>query len=268
MTRVNGKPIRILQITDCHLGRDADESLLGLKTADSLVDVLERAAEQEDPFDLVLCSGDISNDGTAGSYDRFIQLVRQHIPATPLAWLPGNHDDPAGMRTIRSAVPRSDFLSIGDWNIILLNSRVPFEERGELPQSELDRLERLLASDPTSPTLIFLHHQLVPVGSAWIDQYVVSNAADFFAITDRFDNIRAVSWGHVHQEFYRVRNGVDLLASPSTCVQFKPLSDDFTVDSAMPGYRAYELHSNGVYTTHVDRVTERVYDIDQESVGY
>lgn len=268
MTRVNGKPIRILQITDCHLGRDADESLLGLKTADSLVDVLERAAEQEDPFDLVLCSGDISNDGTADSYDRFIQLVRQHMPATPLAWLPGNHDDPAGMRTIRSAVPRSDFLSIGDWNIILLNSRVPFEERGELPQSELDRLERLLASDPTSPTLIFLHHQLVPVGSAWIDQYVVSNAADFFAITDQFDNIRAVSWGHVHQEFYRVRNGVDLLASPSTCVQFKPLSDDFTVDSAMPGYRAYELHSNGVYTTHVDRVTERVYDIDQESVGY
>lgn len=268
MTRVNGKPIRILQITDCHLGRDADESLLGLKTADSLVDVLERAVAQEDAFDLVLCSGDISNDGTADSYDRFIQLVCQHMPATPLAWLPGNHDDPAGMRTIRSAVPRSDFLSIGDWNIILLNSRVPFEERGELPQSELDRLERLLASDPTSPTLIFLHHQLVPVGSAWIDQYVVSNAADFFAITDQFDNIRAVSWGHVHQEFYRVRNGVDLLASPSTCVQFKPLSDDFTVDSAMPGYRAYELHSNGVYTTHVDRVTERVYDIDQESVGY
>ena len=268
MTRVNGKPIRILQITACHLGRDADESLLGLKTADSLVDVLERAAEQEDPFDLVLCSGDISNDGTADSYDRFIQLVRQHMPATPLAWLPGNHDDPAGMRTIRSAVPRSDFLSIGDWNIILLNSRVPFEERGELPQGELQRLERLLEADATSPTLIFLHHQLVPVGSAWIDQYVVSNAADFFAITDQFDNIRAVSWGHVHQEFYRVRNGVDLLASPSTCVQFKPLSDDFTVDSAMPGYRAYELHSNGVYTTHVDRVTERVYDIDPEPVGY
>ena len=28
MTRLNGKPLRILQITDCHLGRDADESLL------------------------------------------------------------------------------------------------------------------------------------------------------------------------------------------------------------------------------------------------
>lgn len=192
MTRLNGNPLRILQITDCHLGRDADESLLGLRTADSLVDVLERAVEQEDAFDLVLCSGDMSNDGTAGSYDRFIQTVRQHVPAAPLAWLPGNHDDPASMRAIRSSAPRSDYLSIGGWNIILLNSRVPFEERGELSQGELERLERLLESDPSSPTLIFLHHQLVPVGSAWIDQYVVSNAADFFAITDRFDNVRGV----------------------------------------------------------------------------
>lgn len=267
MTRLNGRPMRILQITDCHLGRDADESLLGMKTADTLVDVLERAA-QEDPFDLVLCSGDISNDGTTASYDRFVQIIRQHMPAAPVAWLPGNHDNPSSMRTIRAAAPRSDYLSIGGWNLILLNSRVPFEERGELPLSELQRLERLLDSDPTTPTMIFLHHQLVPVGSAWIDQYVVSNAADFFAITDRFDNIRAVSWGHVHQEFYMVRNGVDLLATPSTCVQFKPLSDDFMVDSSMPGYRTYELHANGVYTTHVNRVSERAYSIDLASEGY
>ena len=265
---MNGTPIRILQITDCHLGRDADESLLGLKTADSFTDVLQRAAEQDGKFDLVLCSGDISNDGTAASYDRFIKAVRQYIPATPLAWLPGNHDDPASMRAIHSAAPKAEYLSLGDWRIIMLNSRVPFEERGELPQSELNRLERLLESDPVSPTLIFLHHQLVPVGSAWIDQYVVSNADDFFTITDRFDNVRAVSWGHVHQEFCTVRNGVDLLATPSTCVQFKPLSDDFMVDNIMPGYRVYELLPSGVYTTQVSRVAERIYSIDFASAGY
>lgn len=268
MTRLNGKPLRILQITDSHLGRDADESLLGLKTIDSLADVLERAIQLGGAFDLVLCSGDMSNDGTAASYERFVKTVRQYFPSVPLAWLPGNHDDPASMKAIRSTAPKSDYLSLGDWRIILLNSRVPFEERGELPQSELNRLERLLESDPQSPTLIFLHHQLVPVGSAWIDQYVVSNAADFFAITDRFDNVRAVSWGHVHQEFCRVRNGVDLLATPSTCVQFKPLSDDFMVDHIMPGYRVYELHPNGVYTTQVGRVAERAYTIDFASAGY
>jgi Icc protein len=268
MTRLNGKPLRILQITDCHLGRDEDESLLGLRTLDSFTDVLERATQEEDSFDLVLCSGDISNDGTTGSYERFIKTLRRFMPSTPLAWLPGNHDDPASMRSINVAAPKSEYLTLGGWRLILLNSRVPFEERGELPQSELNRLERLLESDPQSPTLIFLHHQMVPVGSAWIDQYVVSNADAFFEVIDRFENVRCVSWGHVHQEFYRVRNGVDLLATPSTCVQFKPLRDDFTVDQIMPGYRTYELHPNGVYTTQVSRVTERAYSIDDASTGY
>ena len=268
MTRLNGKPIRVLQITDCHLGQDANESLLGLKTADSLDDVLKRAAKDEQRFDIVLNSGDISNDGTPESYDRFIHAVRRYLPGTPIAWLEGNHDDPGSMRAIQSSAPQTDYLTLGDWRIILLNSRVPFEERGELPQHELDRMERLLASDPMAPTMIFLHHQLVPVGSAWIDQYVVSNADEFFAITDRYDNVKAVSWGHVHQEFFTVRHGVDLLATPSTCVQFKPKSDDFMVDDVMPGYRIYELSPNGVYTTKVSRVAERSYDIDFASAGY
>lgn len=268
MTRLNGRPIRILQITDCHLGRSADEALLGLKTADSLDDVLIRASKEEQRFDMVLNSGDVSNDGTPESYDRFIRAVRHHLPGAPIAWLEGNHDDPTSMRSIQSSAPKTDYIELGEWRFILLNSRVPFEERGELPQHELDRVERLLAAEPHAPTMIFLHHQLVPVGSAWIDQYVVSNADAFFEITDRYDNIKAVSWGHVHQEFFTVRRGVDLLATPSSCVQFKPKSDDFMVDEIMPGYRIYELCPNGVYTTQVNRVPQRSYAIDFASAGY
>lgn len=270
MTQLTGKPLRLLQLTDSHLGREADETLLGLNTAGSLNDVLLRAKQEQDKqrFDLVVASGDISNDGTPESYERFVKAVRMTLPNTPIAWLEGNHDDPASMRSLNVATPLVEYLSIGEWRIILLNSRVPFEDRGELSQRELERLQRLLASDPMAPTLIFLHHQLVPVGCPWVDQYVVSNADDFFAIIDQFDNVKAVSWGHVHQEFFTVRNGVDLLATPSTCVQFKPMSEDFVVDDVMPGYRIYDLFPNGVYQTSVERVSERVYAIDYASAGY
>lgn len=270
MTQLTGKPLRILQITDCHLGRDADEDLLGLRTADSLNDVLRRAKEEQERqrFDLVLASGDISNDGTPESYERFVKAVRMTLPNTPIAWLEGNHDDPASMRSLNVAPPLVEYVTLGEWRIILLNSRVPFEDRGELSQRELERLQRLLASDPMAPTLIFLHHQMVPVGCAWVDKYVVSNADEFFAITDQFDNIRAISWGHVHQEFFTVRKGVDLLATPSTCVQFRPMSDQFDVDEVMPGYRVYDLFANGAYQTGVQRVSERVYAIDYASTGY
>ncbi len=268
MTQINGKPLQILHITDCHLGHGADETLLGLRTADTLEEVLKKARASNERFDLVLNSGDISNDGTAGSYDRFLKAVRKTLPHTPIAWLEGNHDCPRAMRAIGQTPPLVDQVSIGAWRLILLNSRVPFEERGELPQSELDRLDQLLAENPNAPTMIFLHHQLVPVGSAWIDQYVVSNAADFFAITDKYSNIKAVSWGHVHQEFYNQRNGVDLIATPSTCVQFKPNSDDFLVDTTMPGYRVYELNDNGTYQTSITRVDSHLYNVDIAASGY
>lgn len=265
---MNGKPLRILQVTDTHLGQDADEQLLGLRTADSFDDVLCQIQASQERFDVVLASGDISGDGTLGSYERFIKAVRHYLPGTPIAWLEGNHDDPASMHSLTMWSPLTEYMTLGNWRIIMLNSRVPFEDRGELAPHEIDRLDRLLAADPTAPTLIFLHHQVVPVGSAWIDQYVVSNADEFFGVIDRYENVKAVSWGHVHQEFFTVRNGVDLLAAPSTCVQFKPKSDDFVVDTTMPGYRVYELYPNGAYKTSVNRIAERVYNIDQVSSGY
>ncbi len=267
MTRLNGRPARILQITDCHLGQSADESLLGLNTLDTLNDVLQQVTT-EGRFDLVLSTGDISNDGTPESYDRFIHAVRHYLPNTPIAWLEGNHDDPASMREIQSSPPKTDYLTIGGWKYILLNSRVPFEERGELSQRELDRLDFLLSTDPTTPTMIFLHHQLVPVGSAWLDQYVVSNASAFFDITDKYNNIKAISWGHVHQDFFALRNGVDLIATPSTCLQFKPCNDDFMVDDIMPAYRIYELNEKGTYTTQLVRVETLTQGVDLASSGY
>lgn len=273
MTRSPGNPMRVLQITDSHLGEDRDESLIGLRTADSFEDVLIRASQQDAKYDLILATGDMSNDGTCASYERFIAAVNRHFPTTPIAWLEGNHDNPASMRRLSSApasiaTPLTNYVVFGGWRFILLNSRVPFEERGELHPAEIQRLSRLLESDPISPTMVFLHHQIVPVGCTWLDTYTVSNAHEFFEVIDRFNNVKAVSWGHVHQEFYSVRRGVDLLATPSTCVQFKPLSHDFAIDNVMPGFRVYEFFQDGTYQSTVNRIKLTKYAIDYESSGY
>jgi len=106
------------------------------------------------------------------------------------------------------------------------------------------------------------------VGSEWIDQYIVRNADTFFKVLDRFPNVKAVVWGHVHQDFSSERKGVKLIATPSTCVQFKPNCNDFTVDTLMPGYRWFDLHDDGSFTTGVERVTGKEYVIDYKSAGY
>lgn len=260
------RPYRLLQITDCHLGSQPGERLLGLDTDQSLCDVMQLLQANESP-DLILATGDISNDGGVHSYERFIQLVERYFPNTPLAWLPGNHDDPMNMDQVQ-VLPIEAHCVRGGWNMVYLDSRIPMEEGGELHPIELERLEQKLAQYHRLPAIVFLHHQPVPVGSNWIDQYVVRNADAFFRIIDRFKNVKAICWGHVHQEFYGVRNGVKLIATPSTCIQFTPNQYDFSVDSVMPGYRRFELYPDGTFDTDVKRIRDKVYKIDFASTGY
>jgi Icc protein len=78
----------------------------------------------------------------------------------------------------------------------------------------------------------------VPHDSRWLDSVGLHNAADLFAATDRHASVRAIVWGHVHQEFDALRKGVRLLAVPSTCAQFLPHSEQFAIDPAseeLPG---------------------------------
>ncbi|RCL61780.1 MAG: phosphodiesterase, partial [Pseudomonas sp.] len=70
------------------------------------------------------------------------------------------------------------------------------------------------------------------------------------------------------QAFDQSRNGVRLLATPSTGVQFTPQSEDFQVDSAAPGYRWLRLYADGRLETDVSRVSGIDFEIDYSVKGY
>src|SRR3546814_9659808 len=94
------------------------------------------------------------------------------------------------------------------------------------------------------------------------------NPDALFAVLDRFPQVRAVLWGHVHQEVDQVRDGVRLLASPSTCIQFEPGSEDFAVGTQAPGYRWLRLLPDGGLETGVERVVGFAFTPDYGSNGY
>jgi 3',5'-cyclic-AMP phosphodiesterase len=259
---------RLIQITDCHLGPLTSETLLGLNTDQSLHDVLALILQKEPEFASLVCTGDIASAGHDSCYRRFIDIVRQYFPH-PLGWLPGNHDSSEIMANIRlPEMPAARTMDVGNWLLVLLDSVVPGHVYGEFPQAELDYLGQVLAANRDKHIIVMFHHQPVRVGSAWIDQYIVRNAEAFWALVDGQPHVKAVVWGHVHQDYRGQRNGVELVATPSTCIQFKPLCDDFTVDTLMPGYRWFDLNEDGSFTTGVERVIGKDYQIDYKSAGY
>ena len=69
-------------------------------------------------------------------------------------------------------------------------------------------------------------------------------------------------------EVEKERNGVRLMASPSSCIQFAPNSRDFRMDDQPPGYRWLELAPDGGIETGVSRVEGVHFDVDLDSTGY
>lgn len=258
----------MVQISDCHLFANTDGRLLGLNTEESLRLVLERVTRDQSHIDVILATGDLSQDGTPTAYRRFQQHLERFN--APSYWLQGNHDLTEPM--VNTLGGRSHLspclIELGEWRIIMLNSSVEHQVPGYFQPSELVYLQEMLVASKGHPTMVCLHHHPLPMGCTWLDTQVVKNAADFWQVVDAFDHIRVILWGHVHQESDQLRNGVRLLSVPSTCVQFKPYSHDFAVDDVAPGYRWLDLYPDGRVETAVSRVDGVKFEVDFSVKGY
>ena len=122
---------------------------------------------------------------------------------------------------------------------------------GRVEPKELLRLESALQAFGDRPLLVCLHHPPLPVGSAWLDGVGLRNADELLAIIERYPTVRAVLGGHVHQAFERRHGHTLVLATPSTCAQFAPLTEHCVMDLKPPGYRWLELLPDGQVRTEV-----------------
>lgn len=260
--------IRLVQVTDSHIFADPEGCLLGLNTRESFEAVCERVAKEEWRPDALLATGDLAQDSSPESYkylaDYFYEMD------IPSFWVAGNHDNPETMEMYLSngKVSPAKHLIIGHWQIILLDSSVVGKVYGELDQQELDFLEKTLSRYTDKHTLVVLHHQPVEVGSKWLDGIGLNNREEFRNIIAKYKHVRGVLWGHVHQEFDKSIDGVQWIASPSSCVQFTPGSEDFSADTKAPGYRYLNLFSDGRIESVVHRIDNIEFTVDYSIKGY
>lgn len=223
----------------------------GVRTDETLRAVLARAMASDDPPDGILATGDLVQDETRGGYERLRDLLAPF--ERPVYCLPGNHDAPATLREVLSAEPFQvgGEARLGNWALVMLDSHRPGQDAGWLADTELRRLAGILAANRSNHYLICVHHQVLPMGSRWLDGVGLCNDDELLEIIDRSNRVRGVLWGHVHQASDRHRQGVRYLSSPSTCLQFLPNSDDFAVDNRPPGFRWLDLYTNGRIDTRV-----------------
>lgn len=266
-----GAPVRVLQITDTHLFRDPRAALLKLNTQDSFEKVVDLISAKENAIDLILATGDIAQDASTEAYLRFGDAMQCFN--APFYWIPGNHDRRRVMENLSQYQQAFHNLAeIANWQVVMLDSSVLGEVHGHLSERELAHLEKSLAAATSNPAVdhvvVCLHHNPVPGSAGWMSDIGLHNDADFLSIIDRFNIVRAVVYGHIHQELDFERNKVRYFCTPSTCIQFKPEVIDFTLDDVNPAYRWFNLHPDGRIESGVERVTGHVFEVDHTSTGY
>lgn len=248
--RRRSKPVRLLQFTDLHLTAEEDGRVKGVATLDSFARCLDHARAHHYPVDGILLTGDLVQDDPRGYLHLARVLAREDVP---VHCLPGNHDLPGEMEGLLAREPFSllPVVRNGHWSLVQLDSTVDGAAHGELSQESLAFVDDALGRFADTHALVVLHHQPVPIGSAWLDSIGLRNADRLLELFGRRTNVRGLLWGHIHQAFEGMRDGIALMATPSTCFQFVPGQDDFAIDDRPPGYRWLHLYPDGAIDSRV-----------------
>ncbi len=246
---------KLLILSDSHLFGSRDQQLFGMNTYDSLQEVCEHIKGLGQSYDLVIASGDLSDDGHTRAYEDFHELTCG-LGASSI-WMNGNHDlfDNVPLEMAKSFIHSE--CHIEPWSLIFLDTSIAGKDEGELSQKELDRLEVFLQKYILNPVMIFLHHQPVDIGSEFIDVLGLKNKHTLWELISVYQNIKGVFFGHVHQQFDGKFNGIFLHSTPSTSMQFKPHAHQLSFDFLTPGYMTISLNQDGSFDTTIHRIASK-----------
>lgn len=248
-----GQQLRVAQITDCHLF--ANEGLIhGVDSYEYLSKMLAFLAEQS--LDLVIFTGDMTQDHSDDSFYRFADCYRRYLPHLPCYWLPGNHDE---LEQLAKALHRSPFyphkhLVFADWHLLLLNSKSTVPS-GEISPQHFAELEVILSSlMDHHQVFCFCHHHPLAVG-AYIDRHGLVNGKSLVKKLLTYPQVKGLAHGHIHQFHQQsivrspTMDPLNLYGTAATSIQFPPHLDRKETVDLGPAYRLLVLNAEGSFHT-------------------
>ncbi|MDF1656402.1 MAG: metallophosphoesterase [Verrucomicrobiales bacterium] len=245
--------LEVIHISDTHFGPDRSLDIRGANTcarAEALVKAIN-----ELPFepDFIVHTGDVANDPDISAYTLAQEVLSDLKP--PIYYATGNHDNVPMMR--EKLIFGEHVPLIGDSanqlcyriggvvaekvQFYVLDGWVPPEEgpHGFLSENQIEAVLADISGD--KPVAVFLHYPLVPVGSKWIDERLLTrNGVDFQnkLLAAAGSKLRGIFTGHLHRELKLFHEGVfhSGVSSPACEFTAGPIDDfcDFLPGGPIP----------------------------------
>lgn len=204
----------IAQISDPHISSQNPQNTVGLQRA------LEHLTRIPTPPDVILITGDCTDNGLEAEYKQFKEI----IAATPTALyvIPGNHDQRERMLEAfgtQGREPLEGFMQYvvdGPVRLIALDTHIPGQHGGELCERRLAWLEARLAEAPQQPTLLFMHHPPFKIGLTVFDQIGLANTEALGTLVAAHPQIQRILAGHLHMTLFQQFAGRETITCAAT----------------------------------------------------
>lgn len=211
----------IAQITDLHIGFEAGNpeelNVQRLKAVIASLLALDRAP------DLVLATGDLTENGTISSY-KDLKAIFEQCP-WPVWPSLGNHDIRENFVAVFADIPhQAGFLQYviedGPVRIVVLDTLEEGRHGGGFCGNRAQWLDECLSEAPDRPTLVVAHHPPIPTGIDWMtigpNEPWAATLADVLA---RHPQVLKLVTGHIHRAISAQRGATSVWVSPSVAPQ-------------------------------------------------
>jgi len=257
MNKNNIRPdILIAQITDTHIvGKNKHwMGLSGSNTAQRLQSVIEHINYSIPKPDIIIHTGDISDEGDIDSYSHAKELLDKLSVKYYLTC--GNHDNFSNLKKVFTEHsyflnPSFAYYIIDDLpiRIIVLDSQVSGEEFGAICKRRMEWLKEVVASSKKD-TLIFLHHFPINVKDNIFNEINLLPNNELESIVSQ-KNILGIFCGHSHYGAAGIYGGKLCWISPSTApVHIINNNKCIGLTLSSPSYSLHKYYSSGNVTSN------------------
>jgi Icc protein len=208
-------------ISDHHLLDNETDLLRGFSPGHSLRRTLEAVAKLGNEIDFLLCTGDVVEFPTKPAYKLAAQVFGSL--KMPVYFQPGNHDDRDLFYKYVSPERASDS-SFNHKGVRFIGLELGAGVNGDVQGESLRFLRNNLSG---GPTILYTHHQLVPIGAAWLDAFLAPNIGELWTVLEGSSVLATIS-GHVHISYEEVKSGIAVYGTRSTAFQFARQDEPLT----------------------------------------
>ncbi len=241
--------MKIIQITDIHIGTEGEASSKKIDTRQTFSSIIAEIKNRD--FDYLILTGDLCLDST---FDSGIYLWIQkklNSLSRPYFVIPGNHDDPRLLaevfgyhNKIKNGALYWEHCIQGEQFIFIDSS--PYVVSAEQHQW----LNQIIAQSQQNRFFIFMHHPPCHVGSLHMDAHYPLRERDaFMNLLLKHNKTFYIFTGHYHCEKIIIQKNVHVFVTPSTYYQIDERYEDARVKNNLIGYREIEISDHVIRTT-------------------